>query len=131
MRNFFLLIAFVSVQIAQAQKTADPKPFANAITEDGLKKHLYTIAGKDFEGRETATEGQRKAAAYIENHFKSLGLQPGNKNSYQLYYPVFQDSISNSSIKINDTLFEINEDFAVNASANYSSTIFSSNIVLV
>ena len=48
-----------------AQKTPDPKPFGNTITADDLKKHLYTVAGKEMEGRETATEGQRKAAAYI------------------------------------------------------------------
>jgi hypothetical protein len=37
---------------------------------------LYIIAGAEMEGRETATEGQRKAAAYIEKHFKSIGLIP-------------------------------------------------------
>jgi hypothetical protein len=129
MRNFFLLIAFVSVQIAQAQKIADPKPFANVITEEGLKKHLYIIAGKDFEGRETATEGQRKAAAYIESHFKTLGLQPGNKENYQLYYPVYQDSVTAQSIQINNSPFQPDEDFVANISANYSATIFGSEIV--
>lgn len=49
-----------------AQKIPDAKPFANTITADDLKRHLYTVAGKEMEGRETATEGQRKAASYIE-----------------------------------------------------------------
>jgi hypothetical protein len=129
MRNLLLLIAFVSVQISQAQKTADPKPFANLITEQDLKNHLYTIAGKDYEGRETATEGQRKAAAYIENHFKTLGLQPGNSGNYQLYYPVYQDSVTEQSIKINNDVFQANEDFVANISANYSATLFGSEIV--
>jgi len=129
MRNFILLVALFSVQISQAQKIADPKAFANAITEQGLKTHLYTIAGKDFEGRETATAGQRKAAAYIEDHFKKLGLQPGNKGSYQLYYPVFQDSVTSTSIQINNETFLPNEDFVANIAANYSATIFGSEIV--
>ena len=38
----------------------------NAITASDLKKHLTIIASDEMEGRETGTEGQRKAAAYIE-----------------------------------------------------------------
>ncbi len=129
MRNLFLLIVVALTATVQAQKMADPKPFANLITEQDLKNHLYTIAGKDYEGRETATEGQRKAAAYIENFFKSLGLQPGNKDNYQLYYPVYQDSIIGASIQINNSSFQVSEDFAANASANYSATIYGSEIV--
>src|ERR1700730_16046796 len=119
MRKFFLLLAFASTSITQAQKIADPKPFANTITEDDLKRHLYIVAGKDFEGRETATEGQRKAAAYIENHFKSLSLQPGNNGNYQMYYPVFQDSLVNAAIMVNDQPFKLNEDFAVNTNSDH------------
>ncbi|MBS1934199.1 MAG: peptidase M28, partial [Bacteroidetes bacterium] len=113
MRQLFFLLALLATGMAQAQKIADPKPFANTITEDDLKKHLYTLAGKEYEGRETATEGQRKAAAYIENHFKSLGLQPGNNGSYQMFYPVFRDSLESAAIQVNDKQFSLNEDFAV------------------
>ena len=129
MRNFFLLLFIISSVITQAQKIANPKPFANLITEDDLKKHLYIIASKDFEGRETATEGQRKAAAYIENHFKSIGLAPGNGSNYQLYYPVYQDSLASAAITINDRSFNLNEDFGVNMSSVYTSTLFFKEIV--
>ena len=46
-----------------------------------------------MEGRETATPGQKRAAAYIESQFKEFGLLPGNGNSYQQVYPVFQDEL--------------------------------------
>jgi hypothetical protein len=128
MRNFLVFVFFISSTVLQAQKIANPAPFANSITEADLKKHLYIIASKDFEGRETATEGQRKAAAYIENHFKSIGLAPGNGNSYQLYYPVYQDSLINSEITINDERFNLNEDF-VNASSNYNAMLAGSELV--
>jgi hypothetical protein len=129
MRIFFLLMAALFTLTASAQKITDPKPFANYITEEGLKKHLYTIAGKDFEGRETGTPGQRKAAAYIEDYFKSLGLKAGNKDSYHLYYPVYQDSVTSTGIQVNNSTFQLNEDFVVNTSANYSSTMYGSEIV--
>jgi hypothetical protein len=122
------LIALTSGR-ASGQKAPDPRPFANTITAQDLKDHLYIVAGKDFEGRETGTEGQRKAAAYIENDFRSLGLQPGNKDSYQLYYPIFQDSLTTAAIRINGQPFSINEDFAVNTAANYSATLMGSEIV--
>ncbi|HMH22448.1 MAG TPA: M28 family peptidase [Puia sp.] len=129
MRKFFLLLSLLSAGIAEAQKIADPRPFANAITAEDLKKHLYIVASKEFEGRETATEGQRKAAAYIENHFKSLGLLPGNKDAYQLYYPVFQDSMTGAGLQINGKDFRVDEDFSVNASTNSTATLMGSEIV--
>jgi hypothetical protein len=129
MRKIFFLLFIISATIANAQKIANPKPFANLITEDDLKKHLYIVASKDFEGRETATEGQRKAAAYIENHFKNIGLAPGNGNSYQLYYPVYQDSLTSAAITINDQPFNLNQDFAINVGADYSASLLGGEVV--
>ena len=80
---------------AQKKKTAtaaDPKKYAASITPEDLSRHLYIVAGAEMEGRETATEGQKKAAAYIENHFRSLGLLPGNNGSFQQLYPVYNDA---------------------------------------
>ena len=39
-----------------------------------VKKHLYTLASDEMEGRETGTAGIEKAAVYIENEFKRIGL---------------------------------------------------------
>ena len=74
---------------ASAQKSAkqpNPEPFAKGITAEELKTKLYTVASADMQGRETATEGQRKAAAFIEAYFTSPGLKPGNGSNYQLEY---------------------------------------------
>jgi hypothetical protein len=54
-----------------------------------------------MEGRETATPGQKRAAAYIESKFKEFGLMPGNGNSYQQVYPVYQDTLTNYSLTVN------------------------------
>jgi peptidase M28-like protein len=129
MRKFLLSLSVLTAGFVNAQKIPDPRPFANMITADDLKTHLYIIASKDFEGRETATEGQRKAAAYIENHFRSLNLLPGNKDSYQLYYPVFQDSLANATIQVNDHAFTLNDDFAIIPTMDYTATILGSEVV--
>src|SRR5690349_3617621 len=90
MRKVFLFLMLLPV-VAFAQKKASPAPYAKSITAEELKKQLYTVAGADMQGRETATPGQKKAAAYIEDYFKSIGLQPGNKGSYQMKFPVYRN----------------------------------------
>jgi hypothetical protein len=129
MLKSLLLMSVLIAGAARAQKMPDPRPFADAITAADLQKHLYIIAGKDFEGRETTTAGQRKAAAYIEDHFRSLGLLPGNKDSYQMIYPVFQDSLAGAAIEIDGQPFRLNEDFSVAVSADYTATLFGSAVV--
>jgi hypothetical protein len=122
-------IALFVPAIANAQKIPDPRPFAATITAADLQKHLYIVAGAAFEGRETATPGQRKAAAYIEDQFRSLGLLPGNKTSYQMMYPVFQDSLAGASMEINGENFRLNDDFSVSLSSNYTATLFGSEVI--
>jgi len=119
----------VGTAAAQAQKIPDPRPFAKSITADDLKKHLYIIAGPEFEGRETATEGQHKAAAYIENHFRSLGLLPGNGDSYQLPYPVYQDSVLSAALAVNDQPYTFNQDFFTPVAPNNNTTLLGSEVV--
>jgi hypothetical protein len=129
MRRMLLVMAVAAGFAANAQKIADPKPFAGTITPDDLKKHLMIVAGAGMEGRETTTEGQRKAAAYIESQFISLGLQPGNKGSYQLSYPVYQDSMISAALEVNGQSFNLNSDFAINLSQANTSTILCGEVV--
>lgn len=129
MRRMLLVMAMAGATAASAQKIADPKPFATTITPEDLKKHLYIVAGKEMQGRETATEGQRKAAAYIEDQFKALGLQPANKGNYQQSFPVFQDSLIESTIEVNGKRFDGTRDFFINLSTANASTIMASEVV--
>jgi hypothetical protein len=67
---FFILLPF----LAMAQKKNTTSFFAKTISEEDLKRHLYIIASKEMGGRNTPSPGLEKAADYIENHFKMLGL---------------------------------------------------------
>ena len=53
-----------------AQKGDELTKFSNVINQEGLKAKLSVIASAEMEGRETASPGQKKAAAYIESEFK-------------------------------------------------------------
>ena len=105
MKTLITCLLAITSLFSFAQKKNLPDEFAKTITTDDLKKHLEVIAGKEMEGRETGTEGQRKAASYIETYFHNLGLLPGNKNSYQFYYNLYQDSLIDNRLEVDDQPF--------------------------
>jgi hypothetical protein len=132
-RLYSLAFALLFVHFATAQKQTtkmpDPKKYAASITTEDLSKHLYIIAGAEMEGRETATEGQRKAAAYIEQHFKSIGLIPGNSGSYQQHFPVYRDEVGAAEVVVNGKSFEMGKDFVPFTMWNNNATSYFSEVV--
>ena len=116
--------------MAFAQKADDLIKFSNVITKEGLKAKLSVIASAEMEGRETASPGQKRAAAYIESEFKRMGLKPGNGTSYQQTYPVYQDNLTEKSISVNGTSFEWDKDFTFSLQTvatgkwDYSNVVF-------
>jgi hypothetical protein len=128
MKKLIFVLSLLSSVFVMAQKNVQTK-FAKTITAADLKKHLYTVAGPEMEGRETATDGQKKAAAYIENHFKGLGLLPGNKESYQMTFTVFADSASSAAMEVNGQTYTYGTDFSANTGSNVPATYRFSEIV--
>lgn len=47
----------------------------NSITSQDLKKHLTVIASDEMEGRDTGSEGQKKAGRYIISQYRNMGVQ--------------------------------------------------------
>ena len=52
-----------------------------------LRQHLYTLSADSMEGRNTAQEGQRKAAEYLVHTLKEIGIEPGvtDSNGHKTY----------------------------------------------
>src|SRR5947207_2428628 len=103
--------------------------YGNYIKAEDLKQRLSIIASADMEGRETATAGQRKAAAYIEKVMKETGLLPANNGSYQMKYPVYRDSMVSASLTVNNQPLVWKSDFNAaagnfNAEQSFSEVIF-------
>ncbi|MEI9909889.1 MAG: hypothetical protein WDO71_09600 [Bacteroidota bacterium] len=73
-----------------------------------------------MEGRDTPSPGLEKAADYIENHFRSLGLVPGNNGTYRQSYPLYKDSMTSTGLKVNGISFELNKDFQPNLNINHT-----------
>jgi Peptidase family M28 len=126
-----LITPVANAQKVKPQKNDNklPKGFIESITQEDLKKHLFYIAGPETEGRGTGTPGLAKAASYIENHFKQLGLEPSNGKDFQQTYELFQDSVYNSKIKIGNKTFEHHEEFGGTNRSNKSENLNLSEFV--
>ena len=109
---------------------SDPAKYATSITKEGLKKQLSVIAGADMQGRETGTEGQRKAAAYIAGQFEQLGLKPApGTDHYQQFYGVGYDSLVGSALVIAGKTYEAGKDYANETNYNNTGGVKSKKVV--
>lgn len=83
----YIFLSSLVMSCNSAQQTIDSKKhdvdYANAITAENLKKHLYIYAGDEMEGRMTGTAGQHRAAEYIRNFYIEKGIKsPFGNNEY-------------------------------------------------
>src|SRR5262245_52651867 len=77
-RGGFLALALLAAQAALAQ-TRDQ---ANRAVEARLKKDVTFLASPEYEGRGPTTAGLDRAADYIAEQFRKIGLRPGGKSGY-------------------------------------------------
>jgi hypothetical protein len=95
MRNILFLIFFGFL--------VSCKPEINQ--ENRIKEDVAFLASDNLEGRQTGTEGEKKAASYIANRFKELGLQP---KGTQHYLQAF--TFKPKTNPHNDVKFDVNGD---------------------
>ena len=73
-----LLITFVLIYSCNTYREKASNSKKNTVSEidtTTVRKHLYTLASDEMEGRGTGTPGIEKAAQYIEGEFKRIGLK--------------------------------------------------------
>jgi hypothetical protein len=93
MRTKFLYITILSIMMVgcaakkQAQPDFNPTQYINKINQKDLSKHLYIVASDEMEGRDTGTEGQKKAGKYLIKQYEKLNIPyPLGATSY--YQPI-------------------------------------------
>ncbi len=99
----FLFVIASFILPGQAQMNV-MNQYCNSVSKEDLKKYLSAIASDEFEGRETGTEGQRKAASYIEAQFKAIGLSGISAKHFLQEYPLYQDSLLSTELRIGKTV---------------------------
>ncbi|MEN8148347.1 MAG: M28 family peptidase, partial [Planctomycetota bacterium] len=81
MRTLLILLAVLTTTLAASPET----PGLSAdITADEMSEHVKILASDEYEGRRSGQPGGEKAAKYIEQRFKEIGLDPiGDDGTYR------------------------------------------------
>lgn len=88
--NKFLFPIVVGMMLASCatsnlpNQDAEFKKSFESITASDLKKHLTIIASDEMEGRETGSEGQKKAGRYMIAEYQKMGVS--HPKSMENYY---------------------------------------------
>ena len=61
-----------NAQSVASKDNSDPTRYVKLIKEKDLKKMLYVVASDEMEGRETGSEGQKKAGLYMIEQYKKM-----------------------------------------------------------
>jgi hypothetical protein len=99
---------------AASSLLAVEKELADKITVQNIKDVTSALSADDMEGRGTAQPGGDKAANWIAERFKSLGLKPlGDKGNY-LQKIEFKETVATpeTSFKVGDESLDYGSDFA-------------------
>lgn len=103
--------------------------YAAEITPETAKAHLTTLASAAFEGRGTGEEGGKKAAAYLADEFRKLGLAAPVNGSY--YQPVkLTRRVAKGELRINGDVYANGKDFYMIAPGT-ETTVSTEEIVFV
>lgn len=101
--------------VSHAQSSLEPSDkrdiYKNTITVNELKEQLFILAADEFEGRETSKPGQKKAAAYLETYYESLGLEKGSmKGVQQQSFPLRKRKLTSTILTVNGKNYESSKD---------------------
>jgi hypothetical protein len=72
---FSLLLIFAAPGLTAQDRTA-------SFDTNKMRERVKRLSADDFEGRGPGTDGGKRAAQYIADQLKSVGVKPGNKGSY-------------------------------------------------
>ena len=75
----------------------DPVDIASdAMTETAYRRHIEILASDEFGGRAPASPGEEMTVDYLVDHFKKIGLEPGNGDSFTQDVPLMRVTAVNA-----------------------------------
>lgn len=80
----FSLILF-SCSAVKSKQNFEVTKYSNSITPEELKTHLFIVASDENQGRDTGSEGQKKAGKYLIEKYKenNMSFPPAASDWYQ------------------------------------------------
>jgi hypothetical protein len=117
MRRKFL---FITIAVAAMATSVDARKKGDSKVVKQLKADITYLASDELEGRRTGTEGERKAAEYIEKRYNQLHIQPYKGNYKHTFTFTYGKEVTQSStIKLYNKILKLDEEaFPLPFSAN-------------
>lgn len=113
MRKLFIITGLIAFTLATQAQDKKAMKYAKTITSADATKILTTLAGDDYEGRETGKAGANKAAQYIKEKFQSFGLiAPVNGDYFQML-DLKERTLSQKNVIANGETLEFLKDYYV------------------
>jgi hypothetical protein len=102
MKKLSLIIAFIGIASYGFAQDVD-----KMIKQDDVERIIKTLSADDMQGRATFTPGIEKAAQFIENEYKTTGLQPMKGNSsYRQNFTMIKTAVGKADVSINGTAID-------------------------
>ena len=99
----FILLGLVLLAACKQNTTITEDGMAS-FSADSLKKHISVLAADSLMGRKPFTEGEKKTLNYLQTQFVSLGLEPGNGDSFRQAVPMVNISATAApEMEVNST----------------------------
>jgi Zn-dependent M28 family amino/carboxypeptidase len=97
--NARLLLIIISLTWACSPNNQfDTDDGLQSFTLKGFEDHVRVLASDEYQGRKPFTEGEVKTLAYLQEQFKTIGLEPGNKDSYLQEVPMVEITATADSV---------------------------------
>ncbi len=104
---------------------------ASTIARSELKEHVFHLASDEFEGRETGTEGNEKAARYLAGQFAKMKLTDVDNRSYFQPVTFTFSSWDKTELRINDQSYKHLKDYIIFPHLSNSVNIHTGEIVFL
>lgn len=123
-----------ALELKQQRKHDISKKYAATVTSVELEEILTVLASDEMEGRETASEGQRKAQQFIINKLKSFDIPPidreGVTDGYLQKMPFTREEWGNVTVNANGKSFIHLRDYYCFRATNNSMSKFTAKEVV-
>src|SRR5579862_1016401 len=97
-RSFIFSLITIGLMQSCSQPAKENKTSDAVFNRDSLASHIIVLASDSFLGRKPFSLGETRTLAYMENQFRSLGLEPGNGTSYLQSVPMVQITLNADSL---------------------------------
>ncbi|RHW18415.1 M20/M25/M40 family metallo-hydrolase [Sphingomonas gilva] len=128
-----LALVLSAPAVAQTAPAAPAKSVALSPEQAALRAHVAYLASDAMKGREAGTPEYDKAAAYVADQMKALGVQPaGDDGGYLQKVPLVSYKLTDKgSMKMGDTALTFGEDYLPSANPTRAAMTISAPVVFV